>query len=145
MISPAHKATGSSEGHALAGSSPLQAARVAGAPARLEACRQAILQRDFAALTAVVELESNLMHAVIQTSDPPLLYWQPASVSIMLAVPEWRRGGLPACYTLDAGPNVHVLCLPEQAAEVTGRLVQMPGVQQVLTARPGGPARLTSE
>ena len=145
VISPAHKATGSSEGHALAVTSPLQAARVAGAPARLEACRQAILARDFEALAAVVELESNLMHAVIQTSDPPLLYWQPATVSIMLAVSEWRRGGLPACYTVDAGPNVHVLCPPEHAAEVTARLVQMPGVQQVLTARSGGPARLTPE
>ena len=42
-----HKPVGSTEGHALAGSSPLQAARVADTPRRLDLCRQAIEQRNF--------------------------------------------------------------------------------------------------
>ena len=111
VISRVHKPTGSTEGHALADTSPLQAARLADAPRRLDLCRQAILERDFEALAQVVELDSNMMHAVMMTSSPPLVYWQPATLAIMHAVSTWRQQGLPACYTNDAGPNVHVLCL----------------------------------
>lgn len=141
VIAAGHKTTGSTEGHASAGSSPLQAARVCDAPRRLALCRSALRQRDFAALAEVVELDSSLMHAVMMTSQPPLFYWEPASLEIMKRVPEWRRAGLPACFTLDAGPNVHVITLREHSPAVTQRLSELPGVQQVLVAVVGGPAR----
>lgn len=144
VISQAHKPTGSTQGHALASTSPLQPARLSGAPQRLELCRRAILERDFAALAGLVELDSNLMHAVMLTSTPRLIYWQPATLSVMHAVMDWRSEGLEACYTIDAGPNVHVLCSTVSAGEVARRLLALPGVVQVLTAGPGGPARLES-
>jgi diphosphomevalonate decarboxylase len=142
VISQEHKPTGSTEGHALADSSPLQAARVADAPRRLALCRRAILERDFASLAEIVELDSNMMHAVMLTSNPRLLYWQPATIAIMQSVERWRAGGLPACTTIDAGPNVHVICPAEYAPQVTERINGIPGVLRVLTAQPGGPARL---
>ncbi len=145
IVSQVHKPVGSTEGHALALTSPIQAARVADAPRRLEVCRRAICERDFPAFADIVELDSNLMHAIMITSTPPLLYWQPATLAIMHAVQTWRRDGLPVCYTIDAGPNVHVLCLEQAAAEIAARLGQIEGVQQVLIAPPGGPARLISE
>lgn len=145
IVSLHHKETGSSEGHRLAETSPIQAARIANAPRRLELCRRAILERDFAAFSRVVELDSNLMHAVMMTSQPPLFYWEPATVSIIKAVRKWRDEGLPVCYTIDAGPNVHVIC-PGSFAEETGqRLMELPGVQRVIRASPGGPARLIFE
>lgn len=140
LVSREGKPTSSSTGHYLADTSPLQVARIADAPRRLELCREAILERDFEKLAWVVELDSNLMHAVMITSTPPLLYWQPATVAIMRAVQTWRRDGTPVCYTIDAGPNVHVLCPVEQAENVAIQLRQLPGVIQVLTAHPGGPA-----
>ncbi len=142
ILSAGEKAVGSSEGHALANTSPLQAARVADAPRRLDICRQAILSRDFNTLAEIVELDSNLMHAVMLTSQPPLFYWAPESIRLMQTVAAWRKGGLPVCYTLDAGPNVHVLCPLEKAWEVSARLHQVEGVRQVLDARVGGPARI---
>jgi len=145
IISQAHKPVGSTEGHALALTSPVQAARVADAPRRLDVCRRAIAERDFAAFADIVELDSNLMHAIMITSTPPLLYWQPATLAIMRVVQTWRAAGLPVCYTIDAGPNVHVICLEEASAEVIARLEQIEGVTRVLAARPGGPARLISE
>jgi diphosphomevalonate decarboxylase len=145
IVSRVHKATGSAEGNLLAATSPLQAARLADAPRRLTQCRQAILKRDFAALAAVAELDCHLMHAVMQTSTPPLVYWQPATLTVMRAVQTWRQAGLPVFYTIDAGPNVHVLCSAEQACQVTAQLSALPGVSEVLTAPPGGPARLVEE
>jgi diphosphomevalonate decarboxylase len=145
VLKTGHKAVGSTEGHSIAGTSPLQAARVADTPRRLAICRSAILQRDFAALAECIEQDSNMMHAVMMTSSPPLFYWEPGSLELMQAVKRWRKAGLPAAYTLDAGPNVHILCEGSARAEVERRLTELPFVQQLLTAPPGGPARLVGE
>ncbi len=142
IISAEHKPTGSTEGHALAETSPLQSARVDDAPRRLDICRQAILNRDFAAFAEIVEADSNLMHAVMMTSRPPLFYWQPVTLAVMQAVRAARAKGLQVCTTIDAGPNVHVICTGA-AAEETARLVgSIPGVREVRLAKVGGPARL---
>ena len=142
IISREHKQTGSREGHQSAGSSPLQAGRLADAPRRLDVCRGAICERDFETFAKIVEQDSNLMHAVMMTSSPALFYWKPATLAVMKAVGEWRKDGLSVCYTIDAGPNVHVLCLSAAASEAESLLRKMEGIQDVLTARPGGPARL---
>jgi diphosphomevalonate decarboxylase len=145
IVSSHPKATGSTEGQALAGTSPLQAGRVSDAPRRLELCRNAILRRDFATFADIVELDSNMLHAVMMTSNPPLYYWQPATLTVMQAVQAARAKGLPVCYTVDAGPNVHVITEATEAEYTADLLRGLPGVQEVRTARVGGPARLLSE
>jgi len=142
IVSSGHKATGSTEGHALAPTSPLQGARVADAPRRLDLCRQAILERDFGTLAAIIELDSDMMHAVMMTSQPQLFYWKPATLAVMEAVRSWRNDGLPVAYTIDAGPNVHVICPQPEMAQVAALMREIPGVLDVLQARAGGPARL---
>ncbi len=142
VVAAGQKPVGSTAGHALAGTSPLQAARLADAPRRLEIARQALLERDFAAFAEIVEQDSNLMHAVMMTSTPALFYWEPASLTLMKAVASWRQNGLPCCYTLDAGPNVHVITPAAYAEDVTARLQELPGVNTILQAHPGGPAHL---
>lgn len=142
VLETGHKSVGSTAGHALAGTSPLQAARIADTPRRLETCRAAILQRDFTALAECIEHDSNMMHAVMMTSYPALFYWQPASLAVMKEVQSWRSHGIPAAYTLDAGPNVHVICEKNAATEVIRLLGDIPGVLSVIAASPGGPAYL---
>ena len=142
VISQKHKTVGSSGGHALAKTSPLQAARVATVPDRLQRCRDAILTRDFARLVDLMEADSNLMHAVMLTSNPMLLYWEPITVATMKSVRRWRSEGLAVGYTIDAGPNVHCVCLPEAAPEVERRLRDNLDINRLLVARPGGAARL---
>jgi diphosphomevalonate decarboxylase len=141
IVSTGHKATGSTEGHALASTSPLQAARVAGAPRRLDLCRRAILERDFGSFAEIIEHDSDLMHAVMMTSRPALFYWQPATLAVMEAVRELRKSGISAAYTIDAGPNVHVVCPQEHSGKIAEYLKTIPGVIDVLTAKVGGPAR----
>lgn len=142
IVDTRHKRTGSTEGHALAWTSPLQAARVDDAPRRLDICRNAILQRDFDGFANIIEHDSDMMHAVMMTSNPPLMYWQSATIEIFHAVREWRASGLPAAYTVDAGANVHVICLSGQVGAVEKRLRELPGVRDVLVAKVGGPARI---
>jgi len=142
IVSTTHKKTGSTEGHSIAPTSPLQAARVADAPRRLDLCRKAILDRDFDAFTSIVELDSDMMHSVMMTSTPALHYWKPASVEVMNSVRQWRNEGIPACYTMDAGANVHVMCLEAEAQTIEKRLRSIHGVEKVLVARPGGAAKI---
>lgn len=144
ITSTGHKKTGSTEGHSLAPTSPLQEARVADAPRRLDLCRRAILERDFDAFAAIVELDSDMMHAVMMTSKPGLFYLQPASLAVMHAVREWRAGGMPVCYTVDAGPNIHVICPREYIGETEKNLRALPGVSDVLVAGVGGPGQIVS-
>ena len=142
VTSSGHKTIGSTQGHRIAETSPLQKARVADAPRRIEICRKAILERDFEALASIVEKDSDLMHAVMMTSNPVLFYWNPATLHVMQSVRAWRAKGVPAFYTIDAGPNVHVITLKEKMDEVRSRLENLEGVQKVLTATVGGAARL---
>jgi diphosphomevalonate decarboxylase len=71
-----------------------------------------------------------------------LLYWQPQTMAIIQEVGVWRRVGLPVCYTIDAGPNVHVICPTAYTGQVMARLNGIPGVSRIIPARPGGAARL---
>ncbi len=142
IVEAEHKAVGSSTGHALAPTSPLQAARVADAPRRLRECRSAILERDFERLAWIAELDSHMMHAVMLTSTPPLLYWTPATIAVIRTVHQARQNGIAVFCTIDAGPNVHCLCPAESADTVEHMLGQTPGVQRILRCQPGGPARL---
>ena len=142
IVSAAHKKTGSTEGHAIASTSPLQSARIADAPRRLEICRKAILERDFNTFASIVELDSDMMHAVMMTSTPALHYWKPASLEVMNRVRDWRMDGIPVCYTVDAGPNIHVICPETEAQIVDKKLREIRGVDNVLVARPGGAAEV---
>jgi diphosphomevalonate decarboxylase len=142
LISSQHKTVSSSQGHKLANTSPIQKARVKDASRRLKACRQALLARDFGAFADVVEQDCVLMHSVMMTSSPPLYYWEPRTLEIIEAVREWRGEGLQVCFTIDAGPNVHVLCPESDSEAVKRKLTALANVRSLLKCTPGGPAWL---
>lgn len=145
VLSSEHKAVGSREGHTTAPTSDLQGARVAGAQKRLVTCKQAIVERDFATFADVVELDSNLMHAVMMTSRPPLFYWLPATLQVMATVRNLRADGVQVCYTLDAGPNVHCISLRQDVETVVGVLESLDAVQNIIVAKAGGGAVLLDQ
>ena len=142
VISQEHKPIGSSAGHKLAHTSPLNTQRVLDAPERLKACREALLGRDFARFAEVVELDSNYMHAVMRTSNPPLVYWEPATEVLLWQIWQWRKKGHAICATVDAGPNVHVLTLKSELEWLQKALLELPGVKNVLVGEPADGARL---
>jgi diphosphomevalonate decarboxylase len=142
IISSEHKKIGSTAGHALASTSPFQAARVDDASRRLEICRQSILTRNFPPLANIAEQDSNMMHSVMLTSTPPLFYWASETLTIMESVSSWRAAGLRVFYTVDAGPNVHCITHADDADDVLSRLRAIPSVDEIIQAPPGLPARL---
>jgi len=100
------------------------------------------LDKDFSKLAWIIELDSNLLHAVMMSSSPPLLYWRGPSIELMRQIPEWRREGVPAAYTLDAGPNVHIICEADFQIEVVKRLSEFQGVSEIISSNIGSGTRI---
>jgi diphosphomevalonate decarboxylase len=144
VVSAQPKPVGSREGHGLADTSFLQPARVASVPLRLTACRAALLARDLTTFGLLIEEDALAMHAVMMTSRPSVLYWEPATLAVLRGLREWRAQGLAAYFTIDAGPNVHCLCRRADAPALEARLRAVPGVSEVLVAGPGGGAKLVT-
>jgi diphosphomevalonate decarboxylase len=136
------KAVSSRDGMARAAASPLYPAWVASVPGDLAEARAAIRARDLEALGHLAEHSALKMHAVGLAARPPLLYWKGATVECVHRVWSLRADGIPAFVTIDAGPQVKVLCRPDDAPQVAEALGAVPGVQRVLTCAPGGGAEV---
>jgi diphosphomevalonate decarboxylase len=136
------KKIGSAENHRLASTSAYFSTRLAELPARLDATRSAIQSRDLMALGEVIEADTVSMHAVCMTSNPPSFYWSSGTMAVIHAVQGWRAEGLEAYFTIDAGPNVHVICAAADRAVVERRLQEVPGVQFTIGNGVGSGGRL---
>jgi diphosphomevalonate decarboxylase len=138
------KAVSSRDGMIRAAASPLYPAWVAGAAADLAEARKAIAARDLEALGLLAEHSALKMHAVGLAARPPLLYWRGATVDCVHRVWRLRAEGTPAFFTIDAGPQVKVLCALADAGRVAESLGSVPGVERILTCAPGVGAELVS-
>lgn len=137
IVNSGAKAVSSAEGHTLAASSPLNGARIASLDHALAETRAAIATRDLPRLGAVIEQDALAMHAVMMTGAPSLLYWQPGTLEVLHAVRRWREKGVQVYFTIDAGPNVHLICETQDEQEVIERVSTLASVQAFLSSEPG--------
>ena len=139
IVEREEKAVSSAEGHRLAHTSPFLAARLDLVKANLPRVRQAILARDLATLGPIMEVDALAMHFVMMSSSPPLFYWAPATVEVIKAVHRWRAAGLMVYFTIDAGPNVHLICEEERVEEVKRAARDLPCALDLMAAPGPGP------
>jgi diphosphomevalonate decarboxylase len=143
VVADGPKAVSSTEGmERTRRTSPYYEPFLASIPNDLEAARSAVLARDLEALGVVMERNCLRMHAAMLASEPALLYLRPGSLEALDCVRELRAAGVPAFFTIDAGPNVKVLCERANATAVEGALRAVPGVSRVIRATPGPGSRL---
>ncbi|MFK7954966.1 MAG: diphosphomevalonate decarboxylase [Lysobacterales bacterium] len=100
-------------------------------PADLKVANDAIESRDFEALAQVSEGSFLAMHAVMISSRPGLLYMKPASLACIERVRELRAQGIAAFCTMDAGPQVKIICQPDAASAVESAVKDISGVLEV--------------
>ncbi|MEM9623310.1 MAG: diphosphomevalonate decarboxylase [Pseudomonadota bacterium] len=105
----------------------------------------AITQRDFSALADVAELSCLKMHSVMLTSSPTLSYWNEATLACMDCVRELRSGGCEVFFTIDAGPQIKAVCIPDCADQVNAALQAIPGVQETMVCGLGPAAHVLTE
>jgi diphosphomevalonate decarboxylase len=141
VFSDKEKHTSSSDAHLAAWGSPLFAARLAGLKARMEIIQNAIRKKDLELLGREIEADALEMHAVAMTGSPAVNYFCDNTIKFTAWVRAERDAGrLPAWFTIDAGPNVHLIC-PTHSVEtiVTHLKSHWPDAQLIVDRVGQGP------
>ncbi len=111
----------------------------------LDQIRNGIKKKDFNTVGATAEQNCLKMHALMMTTKPAIVYWQPATMEIIASVQQWREAGVPCYFTIDAGPNVKVMCLEKDEKELTKRLLELEGVKRTISCGPGDGAKVVNK
>lgn len=110
---------------------------LASVPSDLAAAKAAIAANDFEALGTVAEANGLKMHATTLAAVPPFTYWSPDSLKAMNAVRRIRQTGTSCYFTMDAGPNVKVLCKKADVPAILQQLAEDFADDQLVTAYAG--------
>jgi len=118
-------------------SSPYYRAWLRNAGQLLDPALRALERRDIEALGPVARLSYSRMHAALLAASPPLLYWLPATIAAIRECQSLRDEGIGAWETLDAGPQVKVLCLDSQVQIICERLQALDPELKLIVASVG--------
>lgn len=103
----------------------------------LEAMKQAISNQDIEEVGKIAERNAMKMHATNLGANPPFTYWSPDSVRAMAAVRNLREKGFTAYFTMDAGPNVKIVCKQSDMRDIKQELEKEFDAHQLIEAQPG--------
>jgi diphosphomevalonate decarboxylase len=110
LVDKGEKQVSSTLGHDLMHGHPFAEQRFAQAHQNLTAVKTALGEGDVDAFIKITESEALTLHAMMMTSQPYFILMKPNTLSIINKIWEFRaQTGIPVCFTLDAGANVHVL------------------------------------
>ncbi len=146
LVSSGKKKVSSSEGHIhTVNTSSLYAARPRIAEERARKAVELITKKDAHSLFDLIMKDSNSMHAVMLDSMPPLHYINDTSWLLIEKVHEINNahGENIAAYTLDAGPNVHIITEDRYAKELKNAMLEaVPGISFIESHAGGAPVLL---
>lgn len=125
--------------------SPLYQAWAESSRVDLAEMRAALDSGDLDRVGEIAERNALGMHATMLAARPAVRYLAPATLTVLDRVLQLRGAGVPAYATMDAGPNVKVLCRSADAQTVAEALrATAPGCP-IVTAHCGPAARLAAE
>jgi diphosphomevalonate decarboxylase len=143
LVGSEPKKTSSSTGMEGASTSPFWVKRQKEVPGRIASLKTALAQKNFALLGSIIEEDCLNMHKITQTQIPPVYYWNAQTVAVMDAVAGWRKGGLAVYFTIDAGPNVHLIYEGKDENRLVEAINSLGGVKERIMNKASGGARLT--
>jgi diphosphomevalonate decarboxylase len=123
-------------------SSPFYSSWLEQQAADLALAKEAVLREDFAQLAAVSEHNCLKMHSVMWGCRPPIVYWNSVTLTCMEAVRGLQDEGHAVFFTIDAGPQLKAICLPDEADLVRSTLAACTGVVRTMVSGLGAGARL---
>ena len=110
IVSNKAKKVSSTAGHGLMHGHPFAKARFEQARKQLKTLLQALKSGDQNTFVAIVENEALSLHALMMSSNPGFILMEPGTLQIIEKIRDYReQTGIKLCFTLDAGPNVHLL------------------------------------
>jgi diphosphomevalonate decarboxylase len=111
----------------------------------LDNVKQGIAEKDFALVGSTAEQNCLKMHATTLTTQPSIIYWMPATLEIMHSVQTWREQGLECYFTIDAGPQVKIICLEADVSEIEKNLQALDVVKEIIVCKPGQGPKITDK
>ena len=93
-----------------------------------------ISKKDFEGLAAISEHNCMKMHSIMWTTRPSIVYWNPTTIDCMQAIRDLQRNGESVFFTIDAGPQIKAICLPENEEKIAKKLNEIKGVQSIMTS-----------
>ncbi|MGI4992932.1 diphosphomevalonate decarboxylase [Halobacteriovorax sp. GFR7] len=119
IVSASEKAVSSTAGHALMNTHPFAKTRFLNACNNFNSLCFALSSGDFDGFADIVEAEALELHGLMMNSKPSFILMEPNTLAIIAKIRNFRiQTGAKICFTLDAGPNVHILYLKEDEAKV---------------------------
>ena len=119
LISRSEKSVSSRAGHGLMDTNPYADIRYGQAKRRCSEMLRVLNTGDLDRFGEVLESEALTLHALMMASSPPYLLIEPNTINAIRAVQQWRLDTRnPLYFTLDAGPNLHLLYPAKIAEEV---------------------------
>ncbi|HLW08336.1 MAG TPA: diphosphomevalonate decarboxylase [Marinilabiliaceae bacterium] len=110
IIEPKSKKVSSSEGHALMNNHPYGAARIKQANDNALQLLEVLKWGDWNQFFDIAENEALSLHALMMSSNPGYTLLHPNSLKVIEEVRRARiENKLPVGFSMDAGPNVHLL------------------------------------
>lgn len=110
IIDDTPKKVSSSKGHALMQGHRYAESRFLQANAHCAEMLKVLATGDFEQFIRIIEQEALALHAMMMTSEDSYLLMKPGTVQAIELIRKFRdETTIPVCFTLDAGPNVHVL------------------------------------
>jgi diphosphomevalonate decarboxylase len=111
----------------------------------IKRAKKAINERNLRALGLVAEENCKQMHEVMRTSNPSINYMTNKTIDCINAIESIRNSGFDLFYTVDAGPQVKIICKTEDNGLIQERVSSLPSVRQTLIANIGYGARVINE
>lgn len=111
------KKVSSRAGQMLMNTHPFAKARYEQAVSNLSRLKVSIRDNDWDTFAEITENEALSLHAMMMTSTPGYILMRPDTLNIVEQINKKRKQNhINVCYTLDAGPNIHLL-YPEEETE----------------------------
>jgi diphosphomevalonate decarboxylase len=119
LVDSDKKEVSSSAGHQLMNNHIYERSRIAQAYENVNELYLALLSGDQNKFIQVVEAEALSLHAMMMTSNPSFMLLKPNSLELISRIRRFReKSQLPVCFTIDAGPNIHLLYFQENELDV---------------------------
>ena len=119
LVDKGEKQVSSTVGHNLMHDHPFAGQRFQQANDNLSRISLYLRNGDLDSFIALVESEALSLHAMMLTSNPYFILMKPNTLEIINAIWKHRlETGSKACFTLDAGANVHLLYPEKEREEV---------------------------
>jgi diphosphomevalonate decarboxylase len=125
LVSKDEKKVSSSKGHGKMEVHPFANARFQQAFSNTTMLLEALKNGDRAAFMRIAETEAMTLHSLMMTSEPGFILMEPETVRIINRIQQIReQKGIDICFTLDAGPNIHLLYFDEDNEQVRKLIVE---------------------